>query len=70
MKMRIAITLLGWQVGGVKELLSLEEGQMKTMAIYKIKAMPSPAKICVVNTSGMKAAVTLHRRAPMSSAKK
>ena len=40
------------------------------VADSKTKAMPSSAKISVVNTSGKKAAVTLHTRAGMSPAKK
>lgn len=40
------------------------------MANTKTKAMPSPSKISVVNTFGSKIAVTFHRRAGMSPAKK
>lgn len=40
------------------------------MANPKTKAVPSSSKISVVNTSGKKIAVTFHRRAGMSPAKK
>lgn len=59
--------MLVWE--DVKTVLCLR-GREKPGAISKAKAMQSSAKISVVDASGRKAAVTLHRGAGMSPVKK